>query len=71
MQDATGKVYLQYYALGGSYTPFVSEGNNVVGNTTPLVSGEYQDAYIAANSGTESLSNVTKAGSPFVYDGGH
>ena len=71
VQDATGKVYLQYYALGGSYTPFVSEGNNVVGNTTPLVSGEYQDAYIAANSGTESLSNVTKAGSPFVYDGGH
>ena len=70
VRDSTGKVDLQYYALGGSATPFISQGNNVIDNSTPLVSGSYQLAYIAGNSGRESLSNVSKASAPFVYDGG-
>ena len=67
-QDPTGKIDLQYYALGGSATPFISQGNNVIDNTTPLVSGNYQNAYLAGNSGSSSLSNVTTASAPFVYD---
>ena len=69
VQASTGRVDLQYYALGGSYTPFTSQGDNVIDNITPLVSGNYQDAYISDNSGTQSLSNATTAGSQFVYDG--
>ena len=41
----------------------------MIDNITPLVSGNYQDAYISDNSGTQSLSNATTAGSQFVYDG--
>ena len=69
VQDATGKIYLQYYAIGGSYTPFVSQGNNVVDNTTPQVAGEHQLAYVTGNSGTTSFTDVSKATAAFVYDG--
>jgi hypothetical protein len=70
VQDVHGSIRLIYYALGGSSAPLVSEGNNVVGNTTPTVSADRQYAYISGNSGTESLSSVTKAVAPFVYDNG-
>ena len=69
VQASTGKVSLEYYSLGGSYTPFISEGNNVIGNTTPLMQGDHQYAYISGNTGTESLRNVIKARSRFAYDG--
>ena len=69
VQDSTGRVYLEFYSLGGSLAPFVSEGNNVIGNTTPIVAADYQYMYLSYNSGTTALGNTTKAASEFVYDG--
>jgi hypothetical protein len=69
VRDSLGRVYLEYYALGGDYAPFVSEGNNVIGNTTPIVQAVRQHAYFEGNTGTELFSSVTEAASPFVYDG--
>lgn len=69
VQDSTGRVSLEFYSLGGSLAPLVSEGNNVIGNTTPIVAADYQYMYLAGNSGTTALGNTTKAASEFVYDG--
>ena len=69
VQDSAGRVSLEYIALGSTYTPFVSQGNNVVGNTAPVVSGTHQLAYIAGNTGSTSYSDVTLAAASFVYDG--
>lgn len=68
--SADQRVYLEYYGWGGSEASYISQGNNVIGNTTPLVNGLHQKAYLAGNSGTESLSDVTKAAAQFVYDEG-
>jgi hypothetical protein len=70
VQDSAGRIYLEYYALGTSYaTAFTSTGNNVTGNTTPVVEGLHQNAYISGNSGTTKYTGVTLATSPFSYDG--
>ena len=71
MQDtATGKVTLEYVAFSGStYAPYVTQGNNVLGNTVALISGANQNAYLTGNSGTTNFSNVTLAGALFAFDG--
>ena len=69
VKDTAGRIYLEYYALGTTYTPFVSMGNNVTGNTTPIVEGLHQNAYVTANSGTTKYTNVTLASALFAFDG--
>lgn len=68
--SADQRVQLVYYSWSGTEPTYVSVGNNVIGNTTPVVNANFQRAHISSNSGTESLSNVVKSVSAYLYDGG-
>jgi hypothetical protein len=68
--SADQRVQLVYYSSSGTEQAYVSVGNNVIANTTPVVNANLQRAYVWGNTGTESLSNVVKAASAYVYDGG-
>jgi hypothetical protein len=60
-----GNVSLEYYAIptisghSNTYSPYVSVGNNVVGNTCTRIDANQQVAFISGNSGSTSLSDVT------------
>ena len=64
-------INLQYWALHGSGTPFTTEGNNVIGNTAPLLSADHNCFFRSSNIGTyKDDGGNTEAGSPFTFDGG-
>jgi Right handed beta helix region len=65
----SGDISLEYYAIpdmnghANGYAPYVSTGNNVIGNQCRQVNANQQVAFIADNTGTTDYSDVTLSGS--------
>jgi hypothetical protein len=60
-----GSISLEYYAIpsmtghANSYAPYISVGNNVIGNRCLQVEANDQICYVAGNTGRRSFSHVT------------
>ena len=68
--SADQRVFLEYFGWDGDEPVYTTYGNNVIGNTTPVITALHQYAYFSGNSGTEILVDSSRAPEPFVYDEG-